>query len=137
MAIAEFMAHGGKVLKGPDPIRVTGPEVLDYLKSCGISVGFAKSNSPGQYLYNGRHITLRKLVKVANKHRLDRSFRHLQARFSPLARAFGARIGNGPFGGTGSMQPFTYSGGTPFRCKKPRSGSGETRVRGSVSADCR
>jgi hypothetical protein len=69
-SIAEFMANGGKVLKGPDPIRVTAPEVLDYLQSCGTSAGFAKSGSATPYLYNGRHITLRKLVEVANKHRL-------------------------------------------------------------------
>ena len=69
-AIAEFIAHGGKVLKGPEPIRVNAPEVLDYLQSCGISARFAKSGTAAPYFYNGRHITLRKLVELANKYRL-------------------------------------------------------------------
>jgi hypothetical protein len=79
-AIAEFVKNGGKVMKVPETIPVTGPEVLDYLRSCGIPAAFAPSSSISAYIYRGRHVSLRKLVDVANKHRRAKQLPPFSAR---------------------------------------------------------
>jgi hypothetical protein len=79
-AIAEFVKNGGKVVKVPETIPVTGPEVLDFLRSCGIPAGFAPSSSVSAYLYKGRHVSLRKLVDIANKHRRAKELPPFSAR---------------------------------------------------------
>jgi hypothetical protein len=79
-AIAEFVKNGGKVVKVPETIPVTGPEVLEYLRSCGIEAAFAPSSSITAYMYKGRHVSLRKLVDIANKHRLAKELPPFSAR---------------------------------------------------------
>ena len=68
-AIAEFMANGGNVLKAPETIRVTAREVVDYLRSRGIAVGFSRSSARAAYTCDGKRVSLRKLVDVANRYR--------------------------------------------------------------------
>ena len=67
-AIADFLRNGGKVVKVQETISITGPEVVDYLLSCGFRV----KNSPGSpatYLYDGKPVGLTKLIELANDHR--------------------------------------------------------------------
>jgi len=67
-AIADFIQRGGRVVKLQQTIPVTGREVLDYLATCGLSADYSPRNSR-LYLYKGRVIGLRKLIKVANAYR--------------------------------------------------------------------
>ena len=67
-AIAEFLQKGGSVVRVQETIPVTGPEVLDYLLSCGVSAKFAPGNSRA-YVCNGKLLSLSKLVEVANGYR--------------------------------------------------------------------
>ena len=68
-AVAEFMAKRGTVVRAPATIPVTGPEVLDYLQSHGVAVGFARNSLMAPYMCHGKRVSLRKLVDVANEHR--------------------------------------------------------------------
>ena len=70
-AIADFMRKGGRVLKVPTAIPVTGTEVLDYLLSCGVAAKSCSPISRGAYLCKGKYVSLRKLVDLANRHRLS------------------------------------------------------------------
>jgi len=67
-AIADFMKKGGKVVKVQETIPVTAAEVVDYLVGCGISVKYSPGNSRA-YVYEGKLISLSKLVEVANGYR--------------------------------------------------------------------
>ena len=70
-AIAEFLKKGGRVVKAQHVIPVAGPEVVDYLVSCGFRVKY----SPGDlraYKYEGKRYSLTKLVELTNIHRAAR-----------------------------------------------------------------
>ena len=70
-AINEFLEKGGKVVKAHHVIPVTGPEVVDYLLSCG----FRAKYFPGDlraYKCEGKRYSLTKLVKWTNSHRAAR-----------------------------------------------------------------
>jgi hypothetical protein len=67
-AIADFLRKGGKVVKVQETIPVTAAEVVDYLVTCGFDV----KNSPGNavsYKYEGKLVSVSKLVELANQHR--------------------------------------------------------------------
>ncbi len=68
-AVAEFIDKGGQVVKGPETVVVTGSEVIEYLLTCGVLVKCLPSGSTAHYKYKGEHVTLRKLVEVANRYR--------------------------------------------------------------------
>jgi hypothetical protein len=70
-AIADFVKKGGRVMKIAEALPVTGPEVLDYLSSCGIAAKPCFTSTRDTYVCNGKYVSLRKLVDVANGHRLS------------------------------------------------------------------
>jgi hypothetical protein len=78
-AIADFLRRGGKVIKVQETIPVTGPEVLDYLVSCGFRVKTSPGNS-ATYLYEGKLVGLSKLVGLANDHRRSQKLPPFAAR---------------------------------------------------------
>ena len=67
-AIADFLRNGGKVVKVQETISITGPEVVDYLLTCGFRVKSSPGN-PATYLYDGKQVGLSKLIAMANDHR--------------------------------------------------------------------
>ena len=69
-AIADFLKNGGRVVKAQDTVTVIGPEVLDYLVSCGFRVKYSARDS--RYYYEGKQCGLTKLVELANIHRTAR-----------------------------------------------------------------
>jgi hypothetical protein len=69
-AIADFLKNGGRVVKAQDTVTVTGPEVQDYLVSCGFRVKYSPRDS--RYYYEGKQCSLTKLVELANIHRTTR-----------------------------------------------------------------
>ena len=64
-AVAAFVERGGKVEKLQDAIPVSGPDVVAYLATCGITV----KQSSGAYLHARKRLSLAKLVELANVHR--------------------------------------------------------------------
>ena len=67
-AVAEFLKRGGKIVKGRKTVPATGPEVVDYLLSCGVSAKY----SPGatkSYVYEGKRYSLTNFIELANIHR--------------------------------------------------------------------
>jgi hypothetical protein len=79
-AIAEFLSRGGKIVKLPETIPVTGPDVVDYLQSSGFSARFVTNNTTTVYMYNGKPVGLKKLIEVANRHRLAQQLPPFAAR---------------------------------------------------------
>jgi len=77
--IADFIQKGGRIVKLQQTIPVTGPEVLDYLVSCGLSANYSPGSSR-LYLFKGRVLSLRKLIKLANEHRLEQQLPPFVAR---------------------------------------------------------
>jgi hypothetical protein len=71
-AIAAFLEQGGRVVKVPEPLRVTSSEVLEYLVSCGFKAKFSHRRSDMPYTFERKNVTLKKLVDVANRHRRER-----------------------------------------------------------------
>ena len=64
-AIAAFFENGGQVSKLEGTVPVRAPEVLEYLGRHGIRASYS-SGHPRLFVCNGKNITLRKLVEVAN-----------------------------------------------------------------------
>ena len=69
--VAEFLKKGGKVVKAPDVIPVTGQEVLAYLLGCGFRAKYISGDAK-PYQFEGKRYSMAKLVVVANVHRTAR-----------------------------------------------------------------
>jgi len=83
--IADFIQNGGRVVKVQQTIPVTAPEVLDYLVACGLCASYSPRNL-GLYIFEGKVLTLRKLIDVANEHRRIEELPPFVARISPFRR---------------------------------------------------
>jgi CheY-like chemotaxis protein len=70
-AISDFFDKGGQVLKLPMTVPVTEGEVVDYLRSCGIQVQSHPTNSGVNYTYQRKPVSVKKLIHLANEHRLE------------------------------------------------------------------
>ena len=81
-AVADFLKNGGRVVKAQDTVPVTGPEVLDYLVSCGFRVKYSPRDLGAYYYYEGKKCGLTKLVELANIHRTARQLPPFAARVS-------------------------------------------------------
>ncbi len=67
-AVADFFRKGGKIVKAPETIAVTQSEVLDYLVGRGFRVRHSSGYSSA-YAYEGKLVSLNKLIELANDHR--------------------------------------------------------------------
>ena len=67
-AISSFLARGGQIVKVQEATLVTMQDVLDYLRSCGISASGSKGD-PEVYLCNGKRISPSQVVVLANRQR--------------------------------------------------------------------
>ena len=67
-AVAEFLLAGGRVSRLPESIRVTEPELLHYLESCGIAAKYGGGDAR-TYLCAGKRVSLNKLVAMAHERR--------------------------------------------------------------------
>jgi hypothetical protein len=66
----EVIYQPATVVKAQHSVRVTGPEVLVYLVSCGFRVKYSPRYS--RHYYEGKLCSLAKLVELANTHRATR-----------------------------------------------------------------
>jgi hypothetical protein len=71
-AVSDFLDSGGQVKILPATITVAGREVVDYLRGCGVEAKLRASHSATTYFCNGKPLSLRKLVDIANAHRLEK-----------------------------------------------------------------
>ena len=84
-AVADFIQKGGSVVKVQQTIPVTAPEVLNYLTASGLCANYSPGKS-GLYMCNGKVLSLRKLILVANEHRRTEELPPFVARISPFRR---------------------------------------------------
>jgi hypothetical protein len=67
-AVANYVEHGGLVVRVEAAIVVSEREVMDYLAERGLPVKyFAEASMP--YKCNGRRYSISGLLRLANKHR--------------------------------------------------------------------
>ena len=67
-AIGAFLSAGGRILHVKESVRVSEPELLDYLAGCGIMVRY-KAGDQRQYLWRRKRVSATALVAMANQHR--------------------------------------------------------------------
>ena len=67
-AIAEFLKSGGRISRVKESIRVSEPELLDYLASCGVTAKHQAGDSR-TYVCQGKRVSMSKLIAIANEHR--------------------------------------------------------------------
>jgi hypothetical protein len=67
-AIAEFLKSGGSISRIKGSIRVSEPELLEYLASCGITAKYRTGDSKA-YLCQGKPVGMSQLITIANEHR--------------------------------------------------------------------
>jgi hypothetical protein len=67
-AITEFLEAGGRVSRAEGSVPVSEPELLNYLASCGITARYRAGDSR-EYLCQGKRLSVRKLLAIANEHR--------------------------------------------------------------------
>ena len=69
LAIAEFLKAGGRVSCIQEAVRVSEPELLDYLAGCGIVAPHKGGDGSRPYLCRGKRVNASSLVEIANQHR--------------------------------------------------------------------
>jgi hypothetical protein len=71
IAVAEFLREGGQIVKVEADIPATPQEVLDYLKSCGVSAKYFPGD-PKPYLCKKKRLSVPALFELANGYRRAR-----------------------------------------------------------------
>ena len=71
-AIAEFLKSGGSISRVKASIRVSEPELLEYLASSGIRAKYRAGDSNAPYLCQGKRVSVSQLIVIANEHRQSR-----------------------------------------------------------------
>lgn len=68
-AIAEFLKSGGNISRIKASIRVSEPELLEYLASSGITTKYRAGDFSAGYLCQGKRVSMSELIAIANEHR--------------------------------------------------------------------
>ena len=68
-AIAEFLGAGRRVSRVKEAVRVSEPELLDYLAGCGIVAQYKGGDDSRPYLWRGKRVNASALVEIANQQR--------------------------------------------------------------------
>ena len=72
--VADFLARGGAIRKCPTPEPTVAADVLEYLQDHDVDVYavFEPGEPVSNYVYQGRVISEKQLIKKANRHRSRR-----------------------------------------------------------------